>query len=183
MEKTIRVLDRLIAHGVIRRYAIAGAHAALNYIEPSLTRDIDILVSLDTLERKPSGLLTLEPILDALRKAGFDKFEAEGIVIDDWPVQFLPVADDLESEALEQAQSIHIHVPGEQPVAAPVLSAEHLVAIAIRVGRPKDWGRVHEFLTQGAVDLARLKAVLLRHRLMDKWRDFCVKTRIADPFD
>ena len=33
------------ADGVIGRYAIAGAVAAYNYIEPTLTEDLDILVS------------------------------------------------------------------------------------------------------------------------------------------
>lgn len=45
LRKTIEVVTKLAERGAIQRYAIAGAVAALNYIEPTLTEDLDILVS------------------------------------------------------------------------------------------------------------------------------------------
>jgi hypothetical protein len=37
--------------------------AALNYIEPTLTDDLDIPISVDDLANRPnSGLMTLEPV-------------------------------------------------------------------------------------------------------------------------
>jgi len=66
------------ADGVIGRYAIAGAVAAYNYIEPAVTDDLDILVSFrEARHQAASGLITLAP---------------KGVVIADWPVQFLPIA-------------------------------------------------------------------------------------------
>jgi hypothetical protein len=50
------------------------------------------------------------------------------------------------------------------------MSAEHLVAIMLDTGRPKDYLRISMFLEQGAVDAARLEAVLRRHGLTEKWR-------------
>jgi hypothetical protein len=62
-----------------------------------------------------------------------------------------------------------------------VLRAEHLVAIALRVGRPKDLIRIIQFLDEGAVDIRALCAVLKRHHLRDVWGAFCKRTGIENP--
>ena len=62
LRKTIQVVTKLAEQGTIQRYAIAGAVAALNYIEPSLTEDLDILVSIAHFEKRQSGLILLAPI-------------------------------------------------------------------------------------------------------------------------
>jgi hypothetical protein len=36
MEKTLRVLNRMVKDGVIEQYAIGGAVAAIFYVEPSI---------------------------------------------------------------------------------------------------------------------------------------------------
>ena len=56
LEKTIEVVSKLADQGTIKRYAIADAVAALNYILPTLTEDLDILVSLAEFEKRESGL-------------------------------------------------------------------------------------------------------------------------------
>ena len=43
MRKTIEVVTKLAEKGAIQRYAIAGAVAALNYIQPTLTEDLDLM--------------------------------------------------------------------------------------------------------------------------------------------
>jgi hypothetical protein len=53
-----------------------------------------------------------------------------------------------------------------------VLSAEYLVAIALKTGRAKDYARVAMFLDQDAVNLERLNSILLRHGLLPKWERF-----------
>jgi hypothetical protein len=55
LSKTIEVVTKLAEQGVIERYAIAGAVAALNYIEPTLTEDLDILVIICTFRAAPIG--------------------------------------------------------------------------------------------------------------------------------
>jgi hypothetical protein len=47
MKQTLDVINQMEADGIIGRYAVAGAVAAYNYIEPALTNDLDILVSFD----------------------------------------------------------------------------------------------------------------------------------------
>jgi hypothetical protein len=52
------------------------------------------------------------------------------------------------------------------------MTAEHLVAIAIRTGRAKDHARILQFLEQDAVDTERLNRVLAGHGLIAKWQQF-----------
>ncbi len=42
LAKTFQVINELAKDGVIKRYAVAGAVAALNYLEPVLTHDLDL---------------------------------------------------------------------------------------------------------------------------------------------
>src|ERR1700722_6249135 len=114
MKQTLDVVNAMEADGVIGRYAIAGAVAAYNYIEPTVTEDIDILISLDiSSSASRSGLVTLGPILAYLKSRGYDQYRKEGLVIEGWPVQFLPIADDLDAEALAQAQDLEIVINAE----------------------------------------------------------------------
>jgi hypothetical protein len=84
-------------------------------------------------------------------------------VIADWPVQFLPPSNALEVEA----------VPTEvEGVDIRVMSAEHLAAIALRTGRPKDYIRLVQFVQQGALDSEKWTRILVHHRLAEKWQQF-----------
>jgi hypothetical protein len=183
MKETLDVINRMEADGVISRYAIAGAVAAYNYIDPTMTEDIDLLVAFDVALDKPRpALITLEPIHSYLKRQGYDQFRAEGIMIGGWPVQFLPVSSDLDAEALQQAVETEIHIPNSSgAVRTRLLRAEHVVATALRVGRPKDFVRVAQFIESEAVDLRLLRDVLERHKLLDVWRLFCRRTGLTDP--
>jgi len=180
MSDTLRVLNRLQAEGVIGTYAIAGAIAAFRHIEATLTDDLDLLVSIKA--QGGLALVMLEPIFARLRAWGYSEFRLEGIVIEGWPVQFLPVASDLDAEALEQAENIELSLgTPEASVRTRALRAEHVVAIAVKVGRPKDFVRIHQYLEEEAVDLDALRGVLVRHGLKDRWQGFCKRTGVADP--
>ncbi|MCU1284266.1 MAG: hypothetical protein JWO13_616 [Acidobacteriales bacterium] len=52
------------------------------------------------------------------------------------------------------------------------MTAEHLVAIALKVGRPKDIARILQFIQEKAINGAKLKRVLSRHGLSSQWRAF-----------
>lgn len=183
LRKTIEVVARLAEQGAVERYAIAGAVAALNYIEPTLTEDLDVLVSIAHFERRESGLILLDPIERALADLGYSERSGVGIMIEGWPVQFLPAASELDEEALDGAVELDIGLTGDVAVKARCLSAEYVVATAVRVGRLKDLARVQAFLQQGAVDLVALKNVLERHRLMSAWSNFCRKAEIENPLE
>ncbi len=167
MKHTLEMINQMQRDGVIGRYAIGGAVGATFYLEPSATLDVDVFVTLPT--APGSSLLSLAPLYDYLKARGC-KITESGISIGDWPVQFLPPSDDLEREAL--AEAIEVNVEG---VPTWVMTAEHLAAIALKTGRPKDHLRVLQFLEQNALDEEKLQAILLRHGLVHKWEKFTRK--------
>jgi hypothetical protein len=181
LRKAIEVVTKLAEKEVVSSYAIAGAVAALNYIQPTLTEDLDILISIDGFEKHASGLLLLGPIDKALADMGYTTRTNLGYEVEGWPVQFLPAGSPLDEEALEQAVEVDLTGEGETPLKARSLTAEHVVAVALKVGRLKDLARVQSFLHQKAVDLGRLKNILERHSLMGAWKSFCIKAGISDP--
>lgn len=152
------------ADGVIGAFAIGGAVGATFYLEPVATLDLDVFVLLKTTEAGP--LLTLTPLYDYLKTRGY-RAEGEYIHIEGWPVQFLPPAGPLEAEAIAQAVAAEV-----EGLFVPVMTAEHLVAIALATGRAKDFTRILQFVEAGVLDSARLDAILTRHGLLEKWADF-----------
>ena len=163
MKATLEIINRMQADGVIGRYAIGGAVGATFYLEPAATLDVDIFVSLPM---SGGTLLTLSPIYDYLTARGC-KTEGEYVVIEGWPVQFLPPSDALGEEAL--AQAVETEVEG---VRTWVMTAEHLVGIALQTGRTKDFTRILQFVESGVLDSAKLDQILTRHGLLAKWEQF-----------
>jgi len=152
----------MVADGVIEDYAVAGAIGAMFYVEPFSTEDLDVFVL------TPENQVLLEiPGLDYLKALGYTEWRKEGIVIEGWPVQFMPVANPLEREAYLNAQEKDV-----EGTNARVVLPEHLVAIMLKVGRLKDLARVEMFLTQKEVDIDALEDILQRHGLMDRWNQF-----------
>jgi hypothetical protein len=170
MKDTLQAINQMQADGVIRKYALGGAVGATLYLEPAATVDVDIFVLLP--EASGSGLISLSGIYEYLITRGY-KAQAEHIVIGAWPVQFLPASNALEEEAL--AEALPTEVEG---VPAWVMTAEHLVAIALRTGRNKDHARIMRFLEQDVVDSEKLNRILEQHGLTVKWEKF--KKRYLD---
>lgn len=152
------------ADGIIGKYAIGGAVGATLYIEPAATIDLDIFVMLPTV----SGglLLSLAPIYEYLTSRGAKVID-EYIELDGWPVQFLPPSNNLETEAVAQAVATTV-----EGVRTWVMSAEHLVAIALRTGRSKDHNRILQFVDQDAVNRQKLQSIIEGNGLTEKWREF-----------
>src|SRR5215203_4071390 len=91
-----------------------------SYVEPFATQDIGVFVMMKT---EPTGLVTTIPGWDYLKKRGYTEIRGEAIVVEGWPVQFIPVSNALEEEAYLNATALDFE--GE-PVR--VFLAEHLVA-------------------------------------------------------
>jgi hypothetical protein len=163
MEQTYRVINEMKVNGVIDSYAVGGAIAAIFYVEPFTTYDLDIFCAFSA---PGSGIITLTPIYDYLARLGY-KPEKETINIEGWPVQFLPIFNALIDEAVERADTVNV---GQTPVR--VTRPEHLVAIMLDTGRAKDYARISLFLDSGAVNLDDLTDVLSRHNLGAKWDDY-----------
>jgi hypothetical protein len=167
MKATLEAINQMQTDGIIGQYAIGGAVGATFYLEPVATLDIAIFLSL----AGPPGaaLLTLSPTYDYLTSRGH-KIDKEYLVIEGWPVQFLPPADALEEEALQQA--VEVEVEGTPTW---VITAEHLAAIALKTGRAKDFARLLQFVESGILDAGKLDAILERHGLQEKWAEFGAK--------
>jgi hypothetical protein len=161
-KQTFAVLNEMVADGVIENYAVAGAIGAMFYIEAFATADLDVFVL------TPEDRIIIElPGWEYLKARGYTKVEKEGIVVEGWPVQFLPATTSLEREAYTRAQMLSVE---EVPVR--VTRPEHLVAIMLKVGRPKDIARITMFLSQEAVEISVLEDVLKRHGLSEKWLQY-----------
>lgn len=164
VEKIFATINQMEADGVIGRYAIGGAVGAIFWLEPILTKDVDVFVSLPT---APGGLLlTLGPIYDYLLALGFVP-EGQFIVIEGWAVEFVPPGTPLVEEALDQAVIRDVN-----GVPTRVFTAEHLAAICLQVGRPRDHDRVIRFVEAGVLDAADFNAILTRHDLTSRWQQF-----------
>ena len=164
MRKVFQLLNAMVRDGEVSNYAIGGAIAAVFYVEPFSTQDIDVFVMMKT---EQSGLVTTIPGWDYLKAQGYTQIRGEAIVVEEWPVQFIPVSNPLEEEAYLNATTLDFE--GE-PVR--VFLAEHLVAIMLRAGRLKDLARIQMFLSQDAVDREILADIIRRHKLENKWASF-----------
>jgi hypothetical protein len=164
MNNTLRVINEMQADGIIGPYAIGGAVGATFYLEPVATLDIDVFVSFKDVSA--STLISLAPLYAWLKERGHT-VEGEHVEIHGWPVQFLPSGDALCEEAIEQANSVTVQ--GEP---ARIMTAEHLAALALQVGRAKDYARMLQFLEEKALDQDRFSAILTRHSLTPRWEAF-----------
>jgi hypothetical protein len=52
------------------------------------------------------------------------------------------------------------------------MTAEHLVAVALRLGRAKDFARILQFIEAGVLETDTLKQILGRHELLEQWAKF-----------
>ncbi|MDE3068951.1 MAG: hypothetical protein KGJ60_15575 [Verrucomicrobiota bacterium] len=59
------------------------------------------------------------------------------------------------------------------------MTAEHLMAIALKTGRGKDLIRLEQFVRYSVFSPDKLNQILARHDLVEKWRQFndkCIRT-------
>jgi hypothetical protein len=164
MEKVIQVLNQMQADGVIEHFAIGGGIAAIRYLEAYETDDIDVFLSPVVIG--DSGLISLGSIYSYLGDLGYPALK-EGILIEDWLVQFVPASESVQEEAVAEAQ----RVPFGKSYTR-VFSAEHLAAELLRSGRPKDYARVLALIELDQFDMAIFKQILTRHNLDEKWKAF-----------
>jgi len=162
MRETLAIVEQLHAHGVIGPYAVGGAVGAAFYLEPVATLDVDIFVLFE-----PAPLiLTLTPIYEACARLGYSA-EGDAIQIEGWPVQFLPASLPLVAEAVREAVTREA-----DGLTTRVMTAEHLMAIALQTGRPKDHARLVMFVEAGIANMDRLHDILARHSLLEAWAKF-----------
>ena len=162
MRETISEINALRDAGIIGQSAIGGAMGATFYLEPVTTFDLDIFVLFEGVP----VILTLSPIYEFLKSRGHTA-EGDAVVIHGWPVQFLPAETPLLREAVNEAREIDF-----EGVPARVMTAEHLMSVALQTGRLKDFARLLAFVESKVADATRLDDILKRHVLVDAWQRF-----------
>ncbi len=162
MKETLSEINALREAGRIGPWAIGGAIGATFYLEPLSTYDLDIFVIFEG----SALILTLEPIYDFLKARGHSA-DGDAVMVHGWPVQFLPAETPLLREAVENGREIGF--AGEP---ARVMTAEYLMAIALRTGRGKDFARLVTFVEAAVADQTILREILERHGLSSAWRRF-----------
>lgn len=171
INEILGVLEDMKSAGIIEKYAIGGAFAAILHYEPISTIDLDIFFLLR--EKSVSPILSLNAIYDYAKQKGFS-FDHEFINIYGWLVQFVEASYSLLwTEAIENADTIKI-----EDLKARVIDKEHLVAMWLLAGRAKDYQKIAMFCEADFLDKAKLFDILERHDLMAKWSR--EKWRFAD---
>lgn len=148
--------------GVIADYALFGAAAQMRYTEAVATLDADILVAVPASNR----LDVLTPVYDFCRARGYEP-EGEAIRVGAWPVQFVPLFNELTQQALATAETADFE--GEP---FRVVDPVYLAVIALATGRAKDFTRILALLDADAVTREQVAAVAARHGFADAWSGF-----------
>jgi len=161
MKNTIKVINELKQKGLIKDYAIGGAIAALRWVEPFFTRDLDIFIILPK-KLKEKKLIILSPIYEYLKKKGY-LWKEQWIIIEGIPVDLFP-ADELEKEAVENAKEIEYQ--GEK---TKIIAPEYLIALFLRTNRDKDERKIKMLLEQAQINMEKLTKILNKHGLTEKF--------------
>jgi len=162
MKEVARLLNDLLAAGVVRDYAVFGAIAQMRYTEAVATLDADVLVEV----ADPHRIDVLGDVYSFCAARGFGP-AGEAIQVGAWPVQFVPAFSPLTREAVESAETADF-----EGLPLRVVGADHLAVIALSVGRAKDFARILALLESGSVTRDAIGALAARHGLGDAWRRF-----------
>ena len=163
----LEAVNLLEGEGLLRRYAVGGAVAVMFHAEPVLTFDLDVFVLLPA---PADGLLDLGPIYRRLEAEG-GRAERETVVLHGIPVQLIPAYNALVEEAVDGALATEF-----EGTPTRVVGYEHLLAIMVQTGRPKDRERIASLLAQRPPDEGALGPILERHGLSDRWREIKGRT-------
>jgi len=154
----LRVLNDMKRAGVVEDYAVAGAMAMVFWAEPIPTYDLDVLVFLPG---DDATIVSLAPLYEWAAQHGYPA-QAEHVMIEGVPVQFLPAHNALAEEAIDRAASIEY---GGVPVR--VVRPEYLAALYLEPGArtAKRRERAAALMESSALDRAALDDLLKRFGL------------------
>jgi len=145
----------------LKDFSIGGGIAALYYIEPLLTYDLDIFFI-----PIKDGIDVLAPIYQYLKEKGF-KAKKEHVWIEGVPVQFIPVYNELVKEAVQHSGEVKYG-----RIKTRVLGLEYLIAVMLQTFRPKDRERLVKIFEEAKIELKLLKKILRKYGLYDKYVQF-----------
>lgn len=125
-EEVLKRLNRIKKTGIIKDYAIGGAHAVAYYLEPIKTIDLDIFIYADSDQ-------DFYIFRSYIKKSGF-KIRGTYVIVDDIPVHFLPGSlHPFVNEAIKKAKRIRV-----KNIPTKVLTVEYLMLSLLLAYRLKD---------------------------------------------
>ncbi len=154
----LRVLNDMKDSGVVEDYAVAGAMAMVFWAEPIPTYDLDVLVFLSS---DQATIVSLAPLYDWAAGRGYAT-QAEHVIIEGVPVQFLPAHNSLAEEAIDRAVTLEY-----EGVPVRVVRPEYLVGLYLEPGARtlKRRERAAALMESSALDRAVLDELLKRFKL------------------
>jgi len=165
MRKTLKILNELKKEKLIKNYAIGGAIAALRWVEPFFTYDLDIFI-IPVQETKDKELIVLTPIYDYLKKRGYNEWIGQWLIIEGIPVEFIPACEGLAKESVQN--SINVDYEG---LKVRIIVPEYLIPLFLKAGRKKDIIKIKMLIEQTTVDMARLRKILKKYDLDEKFEN------------
>lgn len=159
LDKTIELLSNLRDNGCISGFALIGGLAVSAWSTPRATRDIDLLVLVDTDKLQQIVIAFCDAGIHAeLRRGGFDDPVPYLIRAD--AVDLIVATKTYEAEAIRQ--SVDIAITGKN---IPVVSPEYLIILKLKAGGPRDMLDVREIMDSGLVNRELLKELEARYRV------------------
>lgn len=160
-------LNRLKRRGLITGYALIGGLSVSTWGIPRGTKDIDLLISLESIRN-------LRAFSEALEAEGLKPEVYAGghldpvpylvkVIHKDVPVDMLIVTRKWEDEAVENAIAVDFH-----GIKVPVIPVEHLIAMKLKAGGPRDLLDAEELLNIGGADFKMLTGLAKRLRVTKK---------------
>jgi hypothetical protein len=164
--KVLAVIEHLHKEGVIPDYVLVGGLAATFYLESVYTRDVDFVFPISV------KLDRLSDLYQRLEELGYGDIDSEGyLLIEGWPVHFLPPFNSLLKKMLETARIERI-----DGLACKVALPEYLVADSVRMSRPeKDYGRIIRLRELPSFREDFFQAILREFNLEEQWRKILPK--------
>jgi hypothetical protein len=166
MEKALKILNEMKRKKLISAYAIGGGVAAIRYMESVLTYDVDIFFIPTTPD---ALLLDMTPLIEFLKTKG-GKADKECVILEGVPVQLIPAYNDLVVDAVNKAEPV---MYGK--VKTRILRKEHVLAIMLQTGRPKDLLRMGQLFEQAPPAMAGWIRLLKKYGLIEKWKRYWEK--------
>lgn len=163
MKTAVALANEMKAEGVVSDYAMAGTVAAMFWMEPLDTSDLDFLVA--PTPEDAAGPIVGTRLLSFLASKGL-QWKEQAVVIDGVPVDFILVPSALEEEAVKRA----VTKTPARGMSVRVVRPEYLLAIALRVGRTKDLLKAKMLDASPDLDRRRLKGILARYKLLGAYR-------------
>lgn len=160
MQKAIKILNQLVADGLIEDYAIGGSVAMLFYAEPVISKYVDVFLKV----KSDSLSISYIPIYEHLKNLGYEMidqhFVIEGVAIDFWPEHTYLIVEAMDNRTTMKYSGENVNV----------LTPEYLVAIALQTGRPQNYQEAIILLNEADINITKLFGILKKWGLDQKMK-------------